>query len=381
MRNLIRIPLALVLALFFFACTADTIQPTETSTDATEALQEKTRQLEVEITEEIAELEAEELISPRSHIVLPAGSVDGLADAIADAGPGGTVVLATGPHVETETVTITHRIRLVGEDGAELIFDDAPIEVSGQVEVGLHFIGANRCLVRNIDFRIAGAVGGTAILLQESDRAFITRNTMEDYQFGVLIEKSNRTFITQNDIAVSDLWQIGETIVQSFGIVNVNGLRTRVYGNQLSGGITGVWACDKGGYIAHNEFFNNLEGIILCKVPAEYNYLLPDGYLLAAEVSCKDWAVFLNDSHDNLDAGYQVIDGANNNFILANSAMNNVRVAYEFAGDTERFGLGVTPSSFNNTTLIFGDDTYVDCGQGNQVFGGTALDNTGENCF
>lgn len=90
----------------------------------------------------------------------------------------------------------------------------------------------------------------------------------------------------------------------------------------------------------------------------------------------------MNDAHDNLDVGYQVIDGANNNLLLANTATNNVRAAYEFAGDTERFvGLGLTPSSFSNTALIFGNDTYIDCGEANQVFGGTALDNTGANCF
>lgn len=373
--------LAICLGLLLCSCEAEQFQQTPPSPNSEAALQEKVQQLEAEIEQELADVEAENTVDLRSQVVLPAGSVDGLAAAIAEAGPGGTVLLESGPHVETGTVTINHRIRLTGHSGATIIFDSAPLEVAGNVEVGLHFLNASRSVVRNIDFRVAGAVGGAAILLQNSDRCYITRNSMEEFQFGVLIERSDRAYIVNNDIAVSDLWQIGDPIVQSFGIVAVNGVKARVYNNRLSGGVTGIWACDKDGYLARNEFFNNLQGIILCRVPAEYNYRLPDGYLLAADLSCADWAVFLNDSHDNIDYGYQIIDGANNNFLLANTASDNASGAYEFAGDTERFGLGLTPTSFDNTALIFSNDTYLNCGQGNLIIGGAALDNSEGNCF
>ncbi|MFK8165246.1 MAG: right-handed parallel beta-helix repeat-containing protein [Lewinella sp.] len=373
--------LVLTMGLLLFSCEGDKIQPSPTTLNPEQQLQKKVQQFEAELERELAEMETEGAIGLRSQIVLPAGSIDGLAAAIEEAGPGGTVLLESGPHVETGTVNIDHRIRLIGEDNATLIFDSAPLEVAGNIEVGLHFLDANRSVVRNIDFRVAGAVGGTAILLQNSHRTMVTRSSMEDFQFGVLIERSDRVFITHNDIAVSDLWQVGAPIVQSFGIVAINGRDARVYANRLSGGVTGIWACDKNGYIARNEFFGNLQGIILCRVPAEYNYRLPDGYLLAADLSCTNWAVFLNESHDNLDYGYQVIDGANNNFLLANTARDNLSGAYEFAGDTERFGLGITPTSFENTALIFSNDAYLDCGADNIIIGGSALDNTSGNCF
>ena len=39
-------------------------------------------------------------------VALPAGSIDGLAAAIASAGPGGTVILKSGLHTESGTVTV-----------------------------------------------------------------------------------------------------------------------------------------------------------------------------------------------------------------------------------------------------------------------------------
>jgi hypothetical protein len=60
---------------------------------------------------------------------VPPGSNDALADALAEAGPGGIVVLASGDHHESGTVAITHRVVLVGEPGATLLVDTQPMPV------------------------------------------------------------------------------------------------------------------------------------------------------------------------------------------------------------------------------------------------------------
>ena len=53
-------------------------------------------------------------------LTLPAGSVDQLAAAIAEAGPGGEVVLAAGIHKISGTVIVDIPVSIVGEDGAIL---------------------------------------------------------------------------------------------------------------------------------------------------------------------------------------------------------------------------------------------------------------------
>ena len=368
--------------LFLTACQKEAVVEPFPTTPSQEILTAQLAEHEAILNAELAELEAELEGTARSQVVLPAGSVDGLAAAIAEAGPGGTVLIESGLHSESGTVLIEHQVSLIGEEDAVLIFDTEPIEILGYVEPALHFRNAPRSLVRGINFEVAGPVGGAAIIVEDSDRTVINRCSMEEFQFGIMIQNSDWVYAIRNTIAASPLWLTQTTIFQSFGIVVVNGQRARVYSNTLSGGITGIWACDRRGYIVGNEFFGNLEGIILCKVPSEYNYLLPNGDLMAAEFSGEKWAVFYNDSHDNFDYGYQIIDGAASNFLVQNTASDNLSGAYEFAGETTRFGLtNPSPTSANNIAWIGNGDSYLDCGLDNQIVGGIALDNTGGNCF
>lgn len=382
MLKSISYPIFILFAILISGCQKEALVQPATTPPSEETLTAQLAEHEAILNAELAELEAELAGTARSQVVLPAGSVDGLAAAIAEAGPGGTVLVESGLHSESATVLIEHQVFIVGEEDAVLIFDTEPIEVLGFVEPALHFRNAARSLVRGVNFEVAGPVGGAAIVVEDSDRTVINRCSMEEFQFGVVIQNSDRVYAIRNTIAASSLWLTQTTIVQSFGIVVVNGQRARVYSNTLSGGITGIWACDRRGYIVGNEFFGNLEGIILCKVPPEYNYVLPNGDLMAAEFSGEKWAVFYNDSHDNFDYGYQIIDGAVSNFLVQNTASNNVSGSYEFAGETTRFGLpNPSPTSANNIAWIANDDSYLDCGDDNQIVGGVALDNTGGNCF
>lgn len=367
-----------------FGCQATDLAEPDNSITATDEEQLLARYQEeaAQLEEEIATIEAEAVGIGRSSITLETGSVDGLQAAVDQAGPGGTVLVESGDHFESGTVLIEHQVSIIGEEGARLVFETDPLEVLGFIEPALHFKDAPRSRVRGLIMDVGTEVGGAAIVLEDSDRTFISRNVISDYQFGILVQNSDFIYAIRNEIAASTLWQSQTIIVQSFGVVVANGSRARIYSNKLSGGITGVWACDRLGNIAGNEFFGNLQGIILCKVPEEYSYLLPNGDLVAAESSATRWSVFNNNAYDNIFYGYQIIDGAKDNFLVKNEASNNGNGDYEFAGETTRFMLiNPSPTSETNIAWIDNKDTYLDCGLDNNIFGGTEMDNTGGACF
>ena len=181
-----------------------------------------------------------------------------------------------------------------------------------------------------------------------------------------------------NRITGSGLWLTGE-VPNVHGIIIVNGPNARVYSNTIDRTVFGVWACDRLGYAAGNEFFGNLIGLILCNVPTALP--LEDGRVIGSQTPATRWATFNNDAHDNFDVGYLVIDGATGNFLAKNKAADNGRVDYDFAGDTERFGF-FTPTSSANRGWIAKDDSVLDCGLENVIFGGEVQDNTAEGaCF
>ena len=64
-----------------------------------------------------------ELSAGARVVVLPSGSTDALAGAIASAGSGGAVILRAGAHTESHGVTITQPVSLLGESGAVLRVD------------------------------------------------------------------------------------------------------------------------------------------------------------------------------------------------------------------------------------------------------------------
>jgi len=87
-------------------------------------------------------------------VVVPAGSVDGLSAAIAEAGPGGEVVLATGLHKISGTVMVDIPVSIVGEDGAILESFNATADGEDTslyyVKPALHILGADRTRIEKL---------------------------------------------------------------------------------------------------------------------------------------------------------------------------------------------------------------------------------------
>ncbi|MBZ0269493.1 right-handed parallel beta-helix repeat-containing protein [bacterium] len=316
----------------------------------------------------------------RSHVVfVPAGSVDALAGAIAAAGPHGTVILRPGLHSESGTVTVPYPLTLAGLPGATLQVDTAPLPPASQVEPALYVHGAAGSIVLGLEIVPAGSVGGTAILAEDSPGVVIAHNTLREHQYGILLEQADGAIVWANTVFTTGAWLTGE-LADAHGIVIINAEGARVVGNDCSNALFGIWACDRNGRLYNNSAHGNLIGTILCKVP-EAAIPLPSGMLAGAEFSCEGWLSVHNDASDNFDAGHLVIDGANRNLLVGNTASNNATYDIELVGDSYRFGF-LTPSCFDNTVLVGNPALVVkDCGADNHVVGGTQVDITADPCY
>lgn len=311
-------------------------------------------------------------------VTVPAESSDALAEAIAEAGDGGTVILESGNHYESATVTIGHQVLIKGEKDAVLIIDTKAWEVQGYIQPALYVKDVDKVVIKEIKIQPMDDVGGTAIIIENAHKTMVLNSTIQDHQFGILVEKSNRVRLGYNTIVTTAAWATGE-VMQAHGIVVINGSRARVYGNKVSSSFFGVWACDNSGLYIGNETFGNFIGFILCKVP-DAVYPFPNDNMVGSDVPGNQWLAMLNTSHDNLDAGYIAIDGAFDNYIFNNKAANNGSYDLELAGDSERFGF-FTPTSSGNKVIARPGMSIKDCGIDNQVSGGEMVNTEADACF
>lgn len=315
---------------------------------------------------------------PADAVTLPAGSVDGLADAIAAAGEGGTVLIEAGEHLERGTVLITQKVRIVGEEGAVIVSATQPMQIAGVVQAVLHIKDVAGVLVDGVDFRAETDPGGTAILIDHAERTFISNNRMSGFQHGVLNHHGDRSYIGKNEISSSLIWQDGFQIL-THGIINMNGDRVRIFNNNISNSVFGVWACDEKGLLFGNNAHSNYMGMILCKV-GEF-IPMPDGSIVGSEQAGTQWTVLRNTTNNNFHVGLAAIDGGNKSLLLMNAASGNVDAQIELAGPTTRFGGPPLPTSFNNTVISLPGVSVKDCGVDNSVHGGIMIDTDAVPCF
>ncbi len=314
--------------------------------------------------------------SGKKIVEVPAGSNDALAAAVGQVRDGGVVLLRTGNHTESGTVTVDHRVIILGEPGAVLISDTKPLAT---VQPALHISNASRTVVWGIEFRAKETVGGTGILVENSANTLIANNKMYELQYGVLVEKGDRATIHGNTVVTTSAWQTGQ-LAAVYGIVIINGDEVRVSNNNVSNAFFGIWVCDQKGSARDNNMSGNFVGMILCKV-ADFDFTLPNGNAAPADQSATKWHVEGNNSTGNFDAGYLVIDGANDNTLNSNNGSNNGTYDIDLTGDTYRFGF-LTPKSFNNKVNAgqFQNVIIKNCGENNTIVGGQLVDNNQDPC-
>lgn len=381
MQKVYRYLLFLLPTLLFFACEVEPIA-VDVLDEQEEAIEAEIAKYDAELQLELAAVEKEIAGFPkRNTVTVPAGSVDALAAAIEQAGNGGTVLLESGLHTESETVVIPHRIKLVGQAGAVLEVNTSLHDfATTSLDPALHVLNARRTYITGIDIRPAGQAGGVAILVEDSPRTIILGNQIMDYQFGVILEASNYVYILRNELSGTPLWQTGEAPFAT-GILTMKGDNAVVSGNETSGFSIGIWACSRYGRVTGNESFGNFLGIILCTATPG-GWKLPSGEFSGSDFSAFRTRMYFNNSHDNADVNIQAIDGANNNLVALNQAASAGRVDYEFTTETDRYGLPFTlPETFNNRAFIPVENSYVDCGTGNRIFGGDEIPATEASCF
>jgi nitrous oxidase accessory protein NosD len=213
-------------------------------------------------------------ISTRSNCpwtVIPAGSVDALANAIANTCDGGGIYLKAGLHTETKPLVIRKRVLLIGETGAILkiksdLAPPPPGTTYVAIEPGIYVMNANGTLIQNLTIQPLSSDGGTAILIENAHNSAVMGCTFTGFQFAVVVELSDRVAIMRNKITGTDKWVSGE-VADCYSIMVVNGKSAYVAENEVTNSIFGIWACDQWGTCVNNNAHDNYVGIILCTVP------------------------------------------------------------------------------------------------------------------
>lgn len=313
------------------------------------------------------------------HVVeVPADSEDALADAILEAGEGGTVLLKAGMHTESSTVVIPfHNLTLRGEEGAVLNVETQVADVLGFADPAIYIFEAHNARVIGIDLQTSAPYGGTGILIQDSEKVLISQNAITGFQFGVMVNYADHARIMFNDVVTPIEWSTGE-LFATIGILVSNGINARIIGNSCSSSLFGIFSSDDRGLVLANTLNQNFIGLILCKMVGN-GMVTPNNISVDAQISAQNWMVIYNTAEENGNIGYLVVDGANNNYLNNNFAANNTAYDIELAGESERFGF-LTPPCFQNRVYVRSGQTVKDCGDNNFVRGGTAIDTSEDPC-
>lgn len=358
-------------------------QKDKLSTTPTDDYQRFLAEAEQRLAEADANALAEEAVyvSSRAPGVLPAGSVDGLADAIAEVGPYGTVVVESGLHIETGTVVISHPVRIMGEPGAVIQSTTNPTEgLPYVVDAAIYIDHARQVHIEGLSFvpDPATGQGGTGILVSYSDRAFIKDNDFSEFLQAVVVHKSSQARIFYN--RATGLYTEGYATFTSYGFIVASGQNNYLKGNAAEDFWGNYFVSGQDGIMNKNTATAGEDGFIFCTYPPVL--FTPSGEeAIAAEVSATGWLAIRNTAQDALK-GYVVIDGANNCRLVNNESINNSVYDFDAVGPTERFGPPALPTSSRNVLIINDpNDVVKDCGVENTIIGGDLVDNSLDPCF
>ena len=373
--------LTILVTILILSCQKEPTTPTPESQPQDPQL----AQIETEVNAALAELENDYKTPPhyygstsRGTVHLPAGSMNGLATAIAQAGVNGKVIVEKGDHWESGTVTITHRVTIQGEDGARLYFNVAgpgssfPFPTINVLHPAIYIKNAHMVWIKNIEMMPQGAKGSMGIFLEKSRLVRIEECVIKGFQFGVWTSNnSNMVRLYDNEV-------VGYTELGVWGVVLESGKNHLLKGNYVASYATNIFASDEYGIMEDNEMEGGFQGILLCTVQG--NIQLPNGSMLKNAMPCKSWKFMKNVAHDNC-LNYLFIDGANNNLLFRNEASNPGLYDVETAGATSRFG-APSPASFNNFVINPNNNIITKvCGEGNVALGGNKVNTSTDPCF
>lgn len=372
---------ALALLITLASCTALT-NDAELPTEEKRA-QQYINESEVAVAEaeqEISDFE-KEWISTRSTVVVPAGSVDALAAAIAEAGHGGTVVLASGEHTENATLVISTQVKIEGEDGATLLFPNAapPAPIPVEIIPAIHIKDATRAWLKGFSMSTGTETAGRyAVLIQDAPRTRVEDLTIAGFQQGIFLDGGNRCQLLRNTL-VGVAPEYPEALIH-WGITNSTGQRTVIFNNELANFNVGIFFSDRSGLAFSNTVAGGDIGFLWCTVPQSQVY--SSGEVVFAASSATGWRGYSNTAIGAV-FNYLIVDGAQSSMAIQNQSVDAVLYDYEIAGESGRFGF-TTPSSANSLVISVGpyiDAGIKDCTGDNTIIGGSLVDTTEDPCF
>jgi len=319
-------------------------------------------------------------------VELAAGSVNGLADAVADAGAGGTVLVKAGVHDESGTTMVTIPVSIIGEQGAEIRCGTLPAPTlvflggpPSPLSPTIRVHGARDVRVENIHFTAAYGGANCAVLVQNSARVAVTGNHIDQFQTGVLVQHGDKVSIENNLIEIVPLWAdpenplaLPEYFAVTQGINVVNGQFARIIGNTVTGAGFGIFGNDAHGKMHNNTAAGCMVGFILCHQLPLYSL---DGAAFEAENAANLWQAQNNQALGNYMVGYLVIDGAHHN-TLANNAASGNTLDIDLVGNIDYFGLGFTMPASHDNVVAQGSQkglTIRDCGDDNIISGDVTI--------
>ena len=373
--------LTLCIAAALTSCSEFSSEPVMSEEE--KAAQPYIEEAEATMAEAKSEIEdfAQGWVGSRSTVVVPAGSVDALADAIAEAGVGGTVVLASGEHTENEPLVIDQQVKIEGEADAVLLFPNAPAPAPIPVEIlpAIHIKDASRVWLK--DFSMSPGTeeaGRHAIVIQDGPRTRVEGLTIAGFQHGIFIDGGNRCQIVGNTL-VGVFAEYPDALIH-WGVTNCAGQRTIMYDNETANFNVGLFFSDRNGLAFSNTVSGGDIGVIWCTVPEWQVY--PDGSEAAAETSATAWRGYGNTAI-GATFNFLIVDGAESSVAIQNQSIDPGLYDYEIAAETDRFGAPV-PTSSNSLVISVGpymDAGIKDCTGDNTIIGGSLIDTSADPCF
>ncbi len=297
-----------------------------------------------------------------SWTTIPAGSVDALNQAIAEADAGGVIYLKAGLHTETNRVTVDKTVKIIGEDGAVLRITST--DAVSTTNPAIHVVNAPGTAIQNVEIQPFGDGAYTAVLLDNSPQSAVLSSKIFGFPLGILVEKSDRTALINNTI---------EGTGTDNGILVNRGKSAYIANNDISGFDIGIWACDKWGTAENNHLHLSNAGFLLCKYNALFGVTIPNsGDPIGAEFSATGWKLRNNKFTDNYYAGLSVRDGSNHNLVQNNNQYSgNGTYDISIPADEDIPGFLFIPAAFKNVIQADSDVLIQNCGIDNVIVGGT----------
>lgn len=313
---------------------------------------------------------------------IPAGSTNALSQAISDACAGGVIYLKSGIHTETQRVTITKSVILLGEAGSVLKLQSVlkPVDATTgkyTLSPALHVLNAPNTAFVDLDIQTITGDGATAILFENSGQSAVIRTKLTNFQFGIFLEKSDRMTIMNNTIKASGAWRTTPGL-QTSGIVLSSSLSSYIANNEMFNALWGAFLSDKWGTAINNSTHDNRIGIQFCGLRPDY--FLPNGQISGADASATAWKANGNVASNNVYAGYFLIASAHWIVMNNNTATANGSYDIELNGDTNRSGF-FAPATYNNTINAAQGQRIKDCGTSNTITGGTMINTATDRCL